>query len=499
MAAITDTAPKKAALRGVIPVNSSLGKGLRAWGASTALAAALLVTPALASEWRAIPELEISETYTDNVDLTPTNRQWDLVTRITPGVTVTGRSGRTKLDLTYRLNFLVFAKSDEDTDVRHFLSANGTSELVDDLLFLDVRGSVNQQFQDIGGAVSGNQDNATDNRRTVQNYSVSPYIRRDLGSFATATLRYRAGYVEVGGGPPANPLLADFLSTAWTHQATLQLDGGRRFGRLGWSAVAQHDWDERKAPRRDSESATYRLNTDYQMSDWLTLLATVGYDNVDDTSLISDRDGVSWNLGATLRGARTTLTVRGGERYNSMNWSAQLTYLFSQRTRLTAGYSEEVTTTLRILQDELGGGEPGGPIVDPGGFSLIDSAFKRNRTFVTLSGSRGRSTFSMNGFYEERRPETISPDQDRYGGRGTLTRRLSYNLSTYVSAGYEKTDEKGLAPRDDDFYSGQVGFNYTLSQYVSGGISYIFTKRDSDDPSRDLKENAVKINIRATF
>src|SRR5690606_30247565 len=159
---------------------------------------------------------------------------------------------------------------------------------------------------------------------------------------------------------------------------------------------------------------------------------------------INDRDGVSWNLGATLRGARTVLTVRGGERYNSMNWSAQLTYEFSERTRLTAGYSEQVTTTLRILQDELGEAEPGGPVVDPGGFSLIDSAFNRHRVFATLSGSRGRSTFSMNGFYEERRTDTASPDQNRYGGHGSLSRRFSPSLSGFVAGSYEKTEQLEL-------------------------------------------------------
>jgi hypothetical protein len=472
------------------------------FGLSTALIAWLASIPAMAGQWHATPELEVAETYTDNVDLnaTGTGRKTDFITRISPGVQVTGKSGRTTLDLTYRLNYLIFARSDEDTDLRHFLDARGHSELIEDFFFLDLGGSVNQQFLDRGGAVSGNQDNATDNRRTVQNYNISPYIRRPLGTLATATARYRLSYVDVSGQASNNPLL-DVLSETVSHHGIVQLDSGPSFTRLGWSLSGSYTRDDRTQGRRDSERAIGRAEARYTVSQMLTLLGSVGYEEITDTSLLNDRDGVTWDAGVTLKpGPRTVLTVRGGERYNEMNWSVVLNYKVSNRTRLRAGYTEEITTTLRILQDELSGGEPGGPVVDPGGFSLVDSAFKRNRVYGGVNGSRGRTTFSLDGFYEERRFDiATTPPENRYGGHGVISRRLSPRLTANIGGNYEKTEVKGLAAREDDFYGAHAGLNYSFSQYISGGVTYYFTSRESDEASRDLKENAVKINIRATF
>lgn len=471
-------------------------------GLSTALIAWLAAIPAMAGQWHAIPELEVAETYTDNVDLnaTGTGRKTDYITRISPGVHVTGKGGRTSLDVTYRLNYLIFARSDEDTDLRHYLDARGHSELIEDFFFLDLGGSVNQQFLDRGGAISANQDNATDNRRTVQNYSISPYISRPLGTLATATARYRLNYVDVSGSQSDNPLL-DVLSETVSHQGLVQLDSGPTFTRLGWSLTGNYTRDERTQGRRDSERVSGRAELRYTVSHWLTLLGSAGYEDFTDTTLLNDRDGITWDAGFTLKpGPRTVLTVRGGRQYQEMNWSVLLNYKVSDRTHVRAGYSEEVTTTLRILQDELNNGQPGGPVIDPGGFSLVDSAFKRNRVYGGVSGSRGRSTFSLDGFYEERRFDVAtSAPENRYGGHADLSRRLSPHLSANVGGTYEKTEIKGLSARNDDFYGARAGLNYSFSQYVSGGVTYFFTSRKSDEASRDLKENAVKINIRATF
>src|SRR5262249_26685906 len=70
------------------------------YGASlVALAAYTMSAPALPQSFHMVPSLSLSETLTNNVDLSPSStRQGDLVTQITPGLVFNEKGARTKLD-----------------------------------------------------------------------------------------------------------------------------------------------------------------------------------------------------------------------------------------------------------------------------------------------------------------------------------------------------------------------------------------------------------------
>jgi len=480
---------------------SELGRR-RALRSSIAVAvlANLYVLPLAAEEWEITPTLEIEETYTDNVDLVSKleNKTDDFVTRITPGISVSGEGARASLNLTYSPSYLIFLDANENDDFRQFLDANGNAELSEDLLFLDLGASINQQFLDRGGAITSNQDNVNDNRRTIQNYTISPYIRRELGTFATATLRYRASYTDTAR-PGTDVELNDILSDTYRHNASALLTSGQRFARFTWNTEASYEKLDRRAGRADSETVTLRMFGTYVVNRMVSLVGSLGYESIDDGTLRRRPDGVIWDAGVTLTpGPRTTLTVRGGRRYGDDNWSSDFTYEISERTRITAGYTEEITNSQSVLLNELIN-NPDGQVVDPGGFSLIGSGFKRKRVFAGLNGERGRSRFSVNGFWEKRVPDSGTRTEENYGGSASFNHSFSRYLSGNVQGSYQNTQFSDALAREDDLYTGSVGLNYQLSQSISGGLTYIFTQRDSTDPFRELQENAVKVNVRATF
>ncbi|RMF12582.1 MAG: TIGR03016 family PEP-CTERM system-associated outer membrane protein [Alphaproteobacteria bacterium] len=455
---------------------------------------------ASAGEWEVIPSLEIVETYTDNVDLVSEqeDKTEDLVSRITPGLTVRGEGARMTLDLTYSPSFLIFIESDEETDLRHFLSGEANAELAEDFLFLDARASVNQQFLDRGGVISSNQDNATDNRRTVQTYSVSPYVVHNFGTAATSRLRYRASYSDVSI-PEGSNQFDDILRDTLDHDLSLRVDSGPRFGRLSWGAEAIYTKTDRASGRSDADSQTARLFAGYQLNRMVRLVGSAGYENIDDATLSRAPNNFIWDVGFTLTpGPRTTLTVRGGRRFGEETWSGNLEYRISDRTILSGGYVEEITSTQRVLIGELLT-NPDGIVVDPGGFSLIDGSFRRNRAYASLRGQRGRTSFLFSGFWEEREPELARPREENFGGSARITRQFSRYISGTLSGSYQNTKFDRSLNREDDFYSGTINLNYQVSQSISGGLSYIFTYRDSTDAAREIMENAVKINVRATF
>lgn len=479
----------------------------RAGAVATALSLVMvggIAAPAAAGVWRATPSLEVAETWTDNVNLDTVEREYDFITRITPGINVTGQGGRLNMFLDYKANFLIFARDDENTDLRHQLRSSLDSELVDDWLFLDARASINQQFLERGGSISRNDDNVTDNRRTVQNYSISPSVRRPLGTFATAVARYRVGYVRVGA--PENTVIvpvAEILDDTLTNQGRLELNSGRRFTRLNWQLSADYTHYDRFNGRRNSERTTFIADGGYRVSQWLRLEGMVGYEKLTDTTLFSRPSGFIWNVGGTLTpGPRTSLTVRGGRRYERDNWSVRGVYRISERTQFALYYIEEITTTFNILQDSLEEDpvlNPDLPGLDGGQGSLVDAAFRRKRLSATLSGSRKRNSFALTGFYEDRSGEGSFRGEDNYGATGSFNRQLSPYMNFNIGATYQHTKFSDGIQRSDDFYSGQVGLNYVISEYLSGGVTYFHTNRQSSFDLRDLKENAVRVNLKATF
>ncbi|MDA5193602.1 TIGR03016 family PEP-CTERM system-associated outer membrane protein [Govanella unica] len=454
---------------------------------------------AQAGQWRVIPSLEVAETYTDNVELSPVNQKSDFITRISPGINVTAKGARLNLNVNYVANFLIFARDNENTDLRHNLNAGLTTELVKDWLFLDGRASINQQFLDRGGSISASDANVTDNRQTVQTYTISPTIRRRLGSFADMRLGYYFGYVKAG--KPENPVFlpVDLLQDTVSHSVNWGLDSGKRFARIRWGTSIDYRHEQRAKGFPSSEDLYYRFYGEYSVNRWLTLLGSAGYEDIKDRTLTQNRDGFVWDVGVRLTpGPRTEVSLRGGRRYNDTNWNMQGVYRLSERTAFNFSYSEEVTTSSRVLQQQLAI-DRNIAAIDPGGFSLTEGAFLRKRAQVGFTGSRKRNVFGANLFHEKRTSDTAFNQETSYGVDANFTRSLSRAASAFVSGTYRHSTYDQAEHRQDDFYSAQAGVNYKLSEYLSGGVTYYYTNRDSNQILRKLEENAVKLSVKATF
>ena len=58
-----------------------------------------------------VPRVSISETYTNNVLLQSAGKQNELITQISPGISISSRAGRIKGTFDYSLNELFYAKN----------------------------------------------------------------------------------------------------------------------------------------------------------------------------------------------------------------------------------------------------------------------------------------------------------------------------------------------------------------------------------------------------
>jgi uncharacterized protein (PEP-CTERM system associated) len=476
------------------------------------LAVAASGSAAWAGKWHLQPHLEVLETYTDNVDLRPTNKQDDFVTRLSPGLHLMGEGAKVKADINYTLNYLYFAKSSDKSEWRHNLEGRVNSELVDETFFLDAGASINQQFVEQGAAFSSNYDNKSQNRKTVQNYMISPELKHAFGTWGTVEARYSLNYVRTNADKNLVVPGGVVIQNTTTHDWSLGILSGRQFPRLVWGLDAEYQLQERKGNSGNSKRKTVRGNVSYPVSLWLSLVGSAGYEKIEDNTLSRRPNGFIWDAGVMLKpGPRTSLSVRGGRRYNDTNISVDGQYLFSTRTRLTVGYHDTITTSQNILAQQLagnvsnagGGAGAGGTIGNgfgnQGSFSLLNNSFHRKRAEGALSGSRGRSSFNAGGYYETRDYDLTNLREKDWGGFAGFKRQIGPHLDGFISGDYHRAQFHTNIPRTDKVYVAQVGLDYKISQDISGGVEYLMNRRDSNNAAFNLRENAVRIHVLATF
>src|SRR5687768_12407466 len=158
--------------------------------------ALLLSSYSNAAEWKVLPRLRVLETYSDNLRMTRNdNGSGDLITQINPGLSVSSVARRFSLDADYTMNNLIYAEASNFNRIRHQLNATATTELLENLFFVDARAVIRQQNVSLLGPQSFDNVNVTGNRADVRTFSISPYLRHRFQNFASAELRYTRSLV----------------------------------------------------------------------------------------------------------------------------------------------------------------------------------------------------------------------------------------------------------------------------------------------------------------
>lgn len=187
--------------------------------------------PVWAGSWTITPTISINETATDNVGLSETRTQSELISDINPGIRINGSGGRLKLNFDYQLHNLFYANDGSRNRTQNSLNAQGTLEAIDNWLFVDASGFISQQSLSAFGGATPSSVNTNTNSNTTETatYSVSPYIRGSFGTVADYQLRYRITDTSARSGNAFN---------SQTQQWTASLKGQTTLASLGWSLDA---------------------------------------------------------------------------------------------------------------------------------------------------------------------------------------------------------------------------------------------------------------------
>jgi uncharacterized protein (PEP-CTERM system associated) len=303
-----------------------------------AMLAVLMASPARA-DWKVTPNVELRETYTDNVRLEADQlARSQFVTDFAPSLTIANDGPRLKLSAAAVSH--LYAYSDDRIDgtnrSQFQLQANAKAKLVEGLLFLDGAASIGQQaISAFGPQVDSGNGYSSANRTKVSTYRISPYLAHRFGAAATAELRYVRDSVKSG-----NVGLGD--STGDT--VSLSIASGPAYRTVGWGLqYSRQDLDDTLARKSRAENASASLR--FLVAPRLTLNANGGYDKYDYQGLGGATAGKSYSLGFTWSPSlRTSIQASAGKRYFGSSYSLIASHR-SRHSVWSVNYTDAVTTS----------------------------------------------------------------------------------------------------------------------------------------------------------
>jgi uncharacterized protein (PEP-CTERM system associated) len=299
--------------------------------------AAMLLSAQCRADWKFTPQVELRETYSDNVALLPDNvAQGSWVSQLSPSFSLIENGPRLKLNANGRWNSYAYSNSDapnlRNSDSQY--NANGQANLVDQLLYMDGSATRSRQTISAFGPI-GNNGFSDNNNGEIRTWRLSPYLRHRFGSTAELEVRYSRDSVSGGGAGYGD-------SMASTRSANL--NGASTGGNLGWGLSYYHqDLNEQYAGHSSMQSSVANLR--YSLTRHFALTTSAGYDDYEYQVATGSTSGRSWTAGFDWEpSTRTSVKANWGHRYFGKTGSLDAAYR-TQHTNASLIYSDQVTTS----------------------------------------------------------------------------------------------------------------------------------------------------------
>ena len=242
-----------------------------------------------ARAWTVTPRIGLTETLSDNINLSSTNTQTGLISQLTPGVRIDAQTARLKMFLDYSLNGLSYSTANSNNQAQNVLNAFGTLEAIDNWLFLDFSGNISQQIINPFGVQAPSTIYDNRNLTETSTYRLSPYIRGQLGGSVEYFLRYNTSVTNYQNNSLSNVTLSQWLG---------QIRGNTTFRNLIWAIdVSQQNTDYSLG--RNYDDGRLRGVLTYKLFPELSLKASVGwetnnYQSINDEGQSTYGYGINW-------------------------------------------------------------------------------------------------------------------------------------------------------------------------------------------------------------
>lgn len=220
---------------------------------------------------RIVPTVSAQVTYTDNVNLqSDADKQSAFVLELVPGVNVSVRRPRARLQGSIRAPFVYETGGRDSSKIVPQVNLSGRLEAVDDFFFIEGAASVSQQYFSPFGARSPSLANDPDNRYTSQSYRLSPVITGELRPAVRYELRNDNLWTIASDAPGST-------SNAYNNRLTARLD--REATPFGWRAEYLREQLEFRS-ESTQVSQVARLSAVWRPDAQLELSLIAGYEDL---------------------------------------------------------------------------------------------------------------------------------------------------------------------------------------------------------------------------
>lgn len=483
-------------------------------------AAATPVMPSRAQEAPAaptsllLPSLAVEESYFDTRGRTSGENGHELVSRVTPGLRYTSRSGRLQGSLDYAAD-LLYRRGRSETEggeVQNQLNAAFVAEAVPNWAFIDARASISQQsISAFGEQTVGGSPQFNDNRTEVSTLSLSPYVRGGLGNLADYEVRLSAGASDSGtaSAPDSNSSSASMVLRSRASGAI-----------FGWSLSASKE--RVKFSNADPvDNGRVQATVSVTPAPEVRLSLNGGRESVEDGSAASNHTNTAGAALLWTPSPRTSLSADITERYFGRSKHLAFSHR-GQRTVWSYALSRDTTggadgiafagamTELQLRMLRLASAYPN-PIereqaaldeinalgLDPNrlvalGFLTSSFSIQRRQDF-SFAWTGQRLSFGLQAYTTALSQLTSIATDDPVAGEATVehgySSTLSYRLTPFTSAslgGSRRMVFDTSLARGTDLKSINVGLTSQLGRRTTGQLGARYTVfNSSTDPYRE--------------
>jgi len=485
-----------------------------------------------AAKWTIAPQVNASTTYYDNITLSATNKNKELVTQIQPGFMVSARGKRLQLTSGYSFGYVDYYGSEFSDS--HFNSANANLnfEAIKRHLFISSSALISQQVIDPaqpGASIDPNT--VSGNRTETRSWSIIPTLRNRFGAFANSVLSDQYSVVDYSSSA---------LNSSWTNTLTYTLSSGSWFNQLTWHGNASYLTNEQD--NADSAQANARVN--YAITNHWSLFALGRAEKFNYALAVTDSNryfinaeaGLVWTPSRKLRaeaggGAVLDSSALSNKRIESeqYTWRAKILLRPTSRTEFEAGREqaaygsrEHLTfnhytrktrigstyaeTLITPQQSRFSSAQSSGvdiSAVNTGGFAetsraITDDVILRKRLDVNASISLRKLSLNANAFQENGDYQTRNDSDKRYGGSGGGQLNIGRRTNLSASASLQRYNFYAI-DQIDNIYQFNASASRTLSKHVNTSLTYLWQKRNSNAQLATYTSNQVTAQVKITF
>ena len=433
-----------------------------------------------------IPRITVSETYTDNINLSQNDEREEYITQINPGFNLDMDGNRFDATVDYQMQNLFYAKDSNLNQTFHQVNGTSTTQIIPQSLFFDLNANRFQQVSDPEQPSNLNNIGTAANQSDVTTVSASPYLQQNIGQFAFLNMRYIHSIVDFDDSQLNDSTADSFIASL----ARPVRQTGFLWG-LNYNQT-KTDFDS----GNDVSFKQYSVNLGYSFS--TRTRAFVQYGDEDNDFITQnnvDIDQSYWNVNFEWQpGSQDQITLSHGERFfgktSGFSWTHSGT-----RSNVITSYVEDLQTNNQTLTQATTNVNTTQNTLDTSG-----QVFVRKTGRVGLDYNISKTTINFNLLTETREfLDTGDLTRQNTGGFGIRVQSnpgLQYRLlHDYIEINNENSGSKSYENRS------QVGINLQLAQNTFFDFSLAHNKRRANSAAvvTDYDQNMATAAITMSF